>query len=183
MVLIWGVSSSFGAFSAQLAQQAGYTVVGVASARHADLAKTFGVSFFVDRTSSSLVQDLVALGPFKAVLAAADSAEDQAKIGEVLTAHGGGRFLSTMGVRAGVQLQDGVTGFFKQFLDDFIDPKNREFTKWVWWDYLEAAFADSRLKSLPLDVKGGLSQVSEAWELLRQEKVSGKRLIIQPEFD
>jgi D-arabinose 1-dehydrogenase-like Zn-dependent alcohol dehydrogenase len=171
---------SFEKRGTQLAEQAGYTVVGVASARHEDLTKSFGVSHFVDRASSTVVQDLVAHGPFKAVLAAADSAEDQVKIGEVLAEHGGGRFLSTMGVRPGVQLPDGVTGVFRQFLDDFINPKNKEFTQWVWWDYLEAAFADSRLKTVPLEVKGGLSQVSEAWGLLRQGNVSGTRLIIQP---
>jgi hypothetical protein len=182
-VLIWGVSSSFGALSAQLAREAGYTVVGVASNRHSDLAREVGVSHFVDRTAPNVVSDLIAHGPFKAVLAAADSAEDQIKIGEVLAAHGGGRFLSTMGVRAGVQLPDGVTGFFRQYLDDYIDPKNEEFTRWVWWDYLESAFADGRLRSLPLELKGGLSQVSEAWGILRLEGASGKRLIISPELD
>jgi hypothetical protein len=182
-VLIWGISSSFGALSAQLARDAGYTVVGVASGRHATLATEFGVSHFVDRTSSSVVPDLIALGPFKAVLAAADSAEDQIKIGEVMVAHGGGQFLSTMGVRAGVKLPDGVTGFFRQFLDDYIDPKNEEFTRWVWWGYLEAAFADGRLRSLPLELKGGLSKVNEAWGILRQEGAGGKRLIISPELD
>jgi NADPH:quinone reductase-like Zn-dependent oxidoreductase len=182
-VLIWGVSSSFGAQSAQLANEAGYTVVGVASGRHGDLATKFGVSHFVDRTSSTVVQDLIALGPFKAVLLAADSAEDQIKVGEVMAAHGGGRFLTTMGVKSGVKLPDGVTGFFRQFLDDYLDPKNSEFTQWVWWDYLEASFADGRLKSLPLELKGGLSKVVEAWGILRREEASGKRLIVSPQLD
>jgi NADPH:quinone reductase-like Zn-dependent oxidoreductase len=182
-ILIWGISSSFGALSAQLAQDAGYVVVGVASGRHANLATNIGVSHFVDRISTTVIPDLIALGPYKAVLAAADSAEDQIKIGEVMAAHGGGQFLSTMGVRDGVKLPDGVTGFFKQFLDDYIDPKNEEFTRWVWWDYLEAAFADGRLKSLPLELKGGLSKVVEAWLSLREEGAGGKRLIISPELD
>jgi NADPH:quinone reductase-like Zn-dependent oxidoreductase len=179
-VLIWGVSSSFGASSAQLAQQAGYTVVGIASGRHANLAKEFGVSHFVDRASAEAVQDLVALGPYKTVLAAADSAEDQVKIGQILAAQGGGHFLSTMGVRAGVKLPDGVTGSFQQFLDDFLDPTNKEFTEWAWWKYLEGAYADHSLKSLPLEIKDGLSAVTEAWSLLREGKVSGKRLIVLP---
>ncbi|KAF2104986.1 GroES-like protein [Rhizodiscina lignyota] len=179
-VLIWGLSSSIGATSAQLAQEAGYTVVGVASARHAELAKTLAVSHFVDRFSATVVQDLEALGPFKAVYAAADSAEDQVKIGRILAAQGGGRFLTTMGVRAGVQLPEGVTGVFIQYLLDFLDPKYKEFTEWVWWDYFEAAFSDGRLKTLPLEVLGGLSKVPEAWNLLRDGKISAKRLIITP---
>ncbi|EXJ66185.1 uncharacterized protein A1O5_10801 [Cladophialophora psammophila CBS 110553] len=179
-VLIWGVSSSFGAISVQLALQAGYTVVGVASARHAVLTNGFGLSYFVDRSSPNVVQELSALGPFKAVLAAADSAEDQVKIGDVLAAQGGGRFLTATGVRTGVRLPEGVTGSFHQFADDYLDPKNAQFTEWFWWEYLEAAFADRRLKSLPLQVELGLSKVLVAWNLLRQGKVSGKRLIIVP---
>jgi NADPH:quinone reductase-like Zn-dependent oxidoreductase len=182
-VLIWGVSSSFGASSAQLARQAGYTVVGVASGRHAHLAKTLDLQSFVDRKSTNVVQELVEQGPFKAVLAAADSAEDQFKIGQVLAEQGGGRFLSTMGVRSGVVLPDGVTGFFSQFLDDFLSPENKEFTQWVWGDFLETAFEHDSLKSMPLEVMGGLSQVTKAWKLLQEEKVSGKRLIIHPELD
>ena len=87
-VLIWGVSSSFGASAAQIAQQAGYDVVGVAAGRHTELAKSFGLAHFIDRTSPTVVEDLVALGSFKAVLAAADSAEDQVKMGQVLAAGG-----------------------------------------------------------------------------------------------
>ena len=42
-IMVWGVSSSFGIFAAQLATLAGYEVVGVASARHEELATRFGV--------------------------------------------------------------------------------------------------------------------------------------------
>ncbi|POR31161.1 Uncharacterized protein TPAR_08622 [Tolypocladium paradoxum] len=183
VVLIWGASSSFGAIAAQLASHAGYAVVGVAHGRNADMVKSLGVTHFIDRTSDRAVSDLIDLGPFKAVLAAADSAEDQVKIGEVLAAHGGGEFLSTMGVRSGVKLPDGVTGHFHQFVDDYLDPDNKQFTQWFWWDYLEKALANNQLKSVPLELKGGLSQVSAAWDTLRDNKVSGKRLIIQPELD
>ncbi|KAH8811095.1 chaperonin 10-like protein [Xylogone sp. PMI_703] len=182
-VLIWGVSSSFGSVAAQFANQAGYTVVGTASKKYEELAKSHGVAKFVDRTSSTLVDELVALGPFKAVLLASDSAGDQVKIGQVLAAHGGGHFLSTMGVRSGVQLPKGVTGSFQQFLDDYLDPRNQKFKEWFWWDYLEDAFSRKTLQAVPLEVHGGLSKVKEAWQLLREEKVGGKRLIINPELE
>lgn len=182
-VLIWGVSSSFGAFSAEIAKIAGYTVVGTASARHAELAKSVGVAYFADRYAPSVVEDVAALGPFKAVLGAADSAEDQVKIGKILAAQGGGHFLSTMGVRPGADLPNGVTGSFQQFLDDYLEAGKKEFTEWVWWNFFENVFAANSLKTIPLEVKGGLSKVVEAWELLQQGKVSGKRLIILPELD
>lgn len=94
------------------------------------MVKSLGVPHFVDRTSNKAVSDLISLGPYKAVLAAADSAEDQVKIGTVLDAQGEGEFLSTIGVRSGVSLPDRVTSRFHQFLDDFVNPKNTQFTEW-----------------------------------------------------
>jgi NADPH:quinone reductase-like Zn-dependent oxidoreductase len=179
-VLIWGASSSFGAYATQIAARAGYGVVGVASSGNAQLVRSFGATYFVDRKSPTVKQELIDLGPFTAVLAAADSAQDQVLLGAVLAAHGGGTFLSTMGVRAGVELPSGVSGFFTQFLDDYLDPKNREFTRWVWWDFLESELASGRLQLVPVRVLGGLDKVQEAWDLLKEGKVSGQRLAIAP---
>jgi NADPH:quinone reductase-like Zn-dependent oxidoreductase len=166
-----------------LAAEAGYTVVGVASARNAELVQSFGAAHFVDRESPGTLQELIALGPFKAVLAAADSALDQGVIAAILAAHGGGSFLSTMGLRPGVTLPPGVSGHFAQFIDDYLDPKNGEFTKWLWWQYLENALQSEKLKLLPVRVIGGLSQVQAAWDLLKQGKVSGQRLVIVPNLE
>ncbi|KAJ9651881.1 hypothetical protein H2201_009252 [Coniosporium apollinis] len=182
-VLIWGASSSFGAYAIQIAVHAGYTVVGVASTHNAQLVKSLGAAQFVDRKSTSVAEELASLGPFEAVLAAADSSEDQTIIGEILASQGGGTFLSTMGVRKGVKLPDGVTGFFAQFLDDYLDPKNKEFTQWVWWDYMEDALATGSIKLLPVVALGGLSKVQDAWNLLKEGKVSGRKLVIRSDMD
>ncbi|KAH6870896.1 chaperonin 10-like protein [Thelonectria olida] len=182
-ILIWGASSSFGAYATQLAAEAGYTVVGVASAQNAELAQSFGAAHFVDRKSPGVSQELVALGPYNAVLAAADSAHDQVVIGSILAAQGGGSFLSTMGLRQGVTLPPGVSGHFSQFIDDYLDPKNGEFTKWLWWQYMENALQSRKLQLLPVRVVGGLSQVQAAWDLLKQGKVSGQRLVITPNLE
>ncbi|KAL7931359.1 GroES-like protein [Trichoderma chlorosporum] len=179
-ILIWGVSSSLGIFATQLARQAGYEVVGVASGRHEQLATKFGVSHFVDRTSEDVVSAAASLGPFKATLAAADSAEDQVKIGAILAALGGGSFLSTMGVRAGVNLPANVTGHFAQYIDDYLDEANSEFTEWFWWDYLENALAKKQLISLPITIIGGLDEAAEAWRILKNGENHGTRLVIVP---
>ncbi|KAK5991695.1 Trans-enoyl reductase himH-like protein [Cladobotryum mycophilum] len=182
-VLIWGVSSSFGAIASQLAARAGYDVVGVAAGWHAQSVSSFGVDRFVDRTASDVVQQLISLGPFKAVLSAADDAADQVKIGQILGALGGGYFLTTFGVRDGVEFPPGVTGGFGMFLQEIMDPKNVEFKEWLWWDYLEKALSNNDLESLPVEVVGGLSQAKTAWDTLRKGGVSGKRQIITPDSD
>ncbi|KAK4895544.1 hypothetical protein LTR27_006327 [Elasticomyces elasticus] len=179
-VLIWGASSSFGAYASQMAARAGYAVVGVASAKNAQLVKSFGAMHFVDRKPPTVTQELIDLGPFEAVLAASDSAPDQVVLGDVLVAQGGGTFVVTMGVWPGVELPSGVTGIFAAFLPDYLDPKNREFTEWVWWEFLESEFASGRLQSVPVRALGGLDKVQEAWNLLKEHKVSGERLAIAP---
>ncbi|THC90635.1 hypothetical protein EYZ11_009897 [Aspergillus tanneri] len=170
-VLIWGASSTFGAYAVQLAAWAGYTVIGVASPHNANLVEGLGATYFINRNSPSVVQDLISLGPFDAVLAAQDSAPDQVIIGRVLAGLGGGRFLTTMGVREGVKLPPGVSGFFAQFIDDYLNPDNQEFTKWVWWDLIENGLVNGKISLFPVQTLGGLSKVQMAWDLLRDGKL------------
>jgi hypothetical protein len=77
------------------------------------------------------LEDLLALGPYKAVFGASESAANQVVIRNLLAAHGGGSFLTTMGVRSGVVLPDDVKGYFVQYMDDYFKPKNTEYVKWV----------------------------------------------------
>ncbi|KAH8659764.1 putative alcohol dehydrogenase [Xylariales sp. PMI_506] len=182
-VLIWGASSSLGVRATQMAVDAGYTVVGTASLRNEGLVKSFGAEHFVDRKSVDTAQQLIRLGPFQAILAAADSAEDQPVIGRVLAAQGGGSFLSTMGLRDGVTLPPGVQVKFAQFLDDYLDPKNKGFTEWLWWDYLENTLQSNKIKPLPLNIIGGLSKLQAALDLLSQGSVSATRLAIDASLD
>ena len=180
IVLIWGISSSVGAIAAQLAIQAGYAVVGVASSRHKKLAESLDITYFVDRESPTVTDELVALGPFRAVLSAADSPEDRTTLANVLAAQGGGEIIAIAGSYPGLTFPEGVKAVSGPFVADLVDQKNKEFTEWLCWDYLEKVVSDNKLRSLPLDVMGGLSQVKRAWDQLREGKVSGKRLIITP---
>ncbi|KAH7076312.1 chaperonin 10-like protein [Paraphoma chrysanthemicola] len=182
-VLIWGASSSFGAYAVYLAARAGYTVVGVASSHNAQLVKSFGAVHFFDRRSPTVTQELIDLGPFEAVLAAADDASDQPVLGAVLAAHGGGSFMSTMGLRPGVELLAGVQVYFAAIMNVYLDPKTRDFTEWVWWDYLERELASGRLPPVPVRVIGGLDQVQEAWNLLKDGKLRRSLLVAAHTFN
>jgi NADPH:quinone reductase-like Zn-dependent oxidoreductase len=91
-ILIWGASSSFGAYATQLTANSGYAVIGVTSSRHIGFVRSFGAEHIVDKESETAVEEIIALGPFDAVLAAADSAADQVVLGSVLAAQGGGKW-------------------------------------------------------------------------------------------
>jgi hypothetical protein len=117
------------------------------------------------------------------VYAAADTAADQIVIGDVLAAQGGGKFLATMGVRPGVKLPEGVEGYFVQYLDDYLKKENEEFTKWTFGEYLERGLVEGTLKLGNVEVIGGLGSVQSGLDRLREGKVSGKKLVVQPHLD
>ena len=58
-VLIWGASSSVGSCGVQLAVQAGYRVVGVASKRNHEMAKGLGASACFDQNDPTVIDDIV----------------------------------------------------------------------------------------------------------------------------
>ncbi|KAH7375319.1 hypothetical protein B0T11DRAFT_270114 [Plectosphaerella cucumerina] len=85
-----------------------------------------------------------------------------------------------MGLRAGVELPPGVKADFVPVMEPYMDPKKSEFTQWVWWEFLESELASGGLPHVPVRILGGLDKVQEAWNLLKEGKVSGERLAITP---
>ncbi|GAQ05331.1 hypothetical protein ALT_2652 [Aspergillus lentulus] len=51
------------------------------------------------------------------------------------------------------------------------------------WEYLEEAVAKDQIQALPTRIMVGSSNTQEAWDLLRQGKTRGERLIIHPTSD
>ena len=147
------------------------------------MVEASGASRIIDRSSSSAVGNLISFGPYKAVFAAADAASDQSIIGTVLAAQGGGSFLSTMGVRDGVQLPDGVTGHFIQYIDDYVKTENREFTDWVFRDVIENGFRSGEVREINHLVIGGLDKVQQGLDMLRTGAAGGAKLIVNPDND
>jgi len=184
-ILVWGGASSLGQYAIQFAVRAGYEVVATASERNITLTTSLGASKTLSRTSSTLTEDLIALGPYFKVFAAADAAADQPIIGSVLAAQGGGKFLSTMGVRPGVVLPETVSGYFVQYLDDYLKPENAEFVDWVFGDggVIESGLREGWLKTVEADVIGGLGAVQRGLDRLKKGGVSARKLVVRPDLD
>jgi NADPH-dependent curcumin reductase CurA len=182
-VLIWGGSSSIGFYAIQIASQAGYSVVTTASRDNYELVKSAGVSEVLDYCSPSIYEDLLALGPFKAIFGASESAADQVIIGQLLQAQGGGKFLTSMGVRPHVVLPEGVEGFFVQYMDDYLKPEFAEFTRWLYWEWQEEGLVNGTLKLGRVEIAGGLGMAGEALGRLERGEVKGKKLVINPHLD
>ncbi|KAE9364642.1 GroES-like protein [Stipitochalara longipes BDJ] len=183
-VLIWGGGSQIGFFAVQIAALAGYTVLTTASTNSEKALRDAGAAEVLDYRSPTIVQELIKRGPFRTVFAAADVAADQVLIGQVLAAQGGGKFLSTMGVREGVSLPKGVEGEFVQYMDDYFSDgeMEREFVAWVWGEngFLEEGLRGGGLKLGDVDVIDGLRGLAEGLRRLEKGEVRGKRLVVVP---
>jgi hypothetical protein len=142
-----------------------------------------GAAEVYDYRSPNIFNDLLAAGPFRAVFGASETADDQVVIGKLLEAQGGGRFLTTMGVRPGVVLPPMVEGFFVQYMDDYMKPENEDYVKWVFWDYLENSLISGSLILGKVEVVGGLGKLQEGLDMLQAGKVKGKKLVIAPDLD
>ncbi|KAJ9605854.1 hypothetical protein H2200_009703 [Cladophialophora chaetospira] len=59
ILLVWGASSSVGSCGVQIAMQAGYTVVGICSARNFGMVEGLGAVKCFDHNSASIVEDVV----------------------------------------------------------------------------------------------------------------------------
>ncbi|KAH6670658.1 chaperonin 10-like protein [Halenospora varia] len=182
-VLIWGGGSSIGFYAVQIAAQAGYKVITTASDRAKASLEAAGAAKVLDYHSTTIFDDLLKFGPYKAIFGASESAADQVVIGKLLAAQGGGKFLSTMGVRPGVVLPEGVTGFFVQYMDDYLKSENVEYTKWVFWEYLEGGLVSGSLKLGDVEVLGGLSKLAEGLRKLEAGEVRDKKLVIKPNLE
>jgi hypothetical protein len=110
-------------------------------------------------------------------------AADQVVIGKLLAAQGGGEFLTTMGLRPGVVLPDGVRGYRVQYMDDYLKPENKEYVKWVFWEYLQEGLVNRTLKLGNVEVVGGLGKLQESLGRLEAGEVRGKKLVITPHLD
>lgn len=142
-----------------------------------------GATAVHDYHSPDIREFLQSMGPYEAVFAANDSAADQVVIGDVLEAQGGGRFLTSMGLRPGVILPPGVSAFFVQYMDDYFKPENESFTKWVFSEYLEGGLKNGTMKLGKVDVVGGLGDLQNELAQLKSGSVKGKKLVINPNLD
>ncbi|KAH7370107.1 chaperonin 10-like protein [Rhexocercosporidium sp. MPI-PUGE-AT-0058] len=183
-VLIWGGGSSFGFFAVQIAVQAGYTVHTTASATSKPTLLSLGASTVHAYNSLTIFQDLLALGPYKAIFSAQDTAADQVIIAKLLAAQGGGSFISTMGPRpTSIPLPDNVRVEFVQYMDDYFKEENEEFKRWVFGDYIERGLENQTLKLGEVQDIGGLGSVGEGLDMLERGVVRGKKLVFRPHLE
>lgn len=181
-VLVYGGSSSFGALSVQYLAQAGYQVYTTSSPKHHDFVSTLGAAKVIDHTlkSNTLVDELVASGPFDFVVDSIAFANTIAAMAKVVKAQGGGELYTLQPPFGPEDIPTGVTRVFEPWSASLFEEKNDGLLEWTIGTYLPQGLSGGSIKPLPIEkIQGGLKGVNEALDRM-QKGVSGVRLVVDP---
>ncbi|MCJ1434117.1 hypothetical protein MMC27_003483 [Xylographa pallens] len=176
-LLVWGASSCVGSCGVQMATQAGYEVVGVASERNHEMVRGLGASMCFDQSDATLVDDVVAYLKGKEVVGAYDAISTDPTLNaicEILDRSGGRKLVAAVIPGAETKATRGV----KITTNISVDMASSELPTTV-WQWLGRAMAENRIQYLPQSevVGKGLEQVQQAVDLLAKG-VSAKKLVV-----
>ena len=182
-VLVWGASTSVGINAIQLARNAGYRVVATSSPHHFDWLRSLGAAEVIDRTSSDVVDELVAaIGDQSLAGVLAIGAGSLSPAIEIAARMPGSKRVSSAhptpitNVRARLARRRGVTvstiwgGTLK---DNEVGPA-------IYSDFLPAALASGAYRAEPVAtvVGDGLASIPAALDRLR-EGISATKLVVR----
>jgi len=172
-LLVWGGSSSVGAFAIQLAKSSGYTVLTTASKTNHDYVRKLGADHVFDYHDADVVQSIRAAAGDKLSLVYDAISENGSVEGSVasITSPQGGIVATVLAVNR----EEGnikVVGTGARLA--YEQPAVGERTYAVLQELLDSgALVPNPVKV----IEGGLRGVQTGWELGRDHKVSGEKLV------
>jgi NADPH:quinone reductase-like Zn-dependent oxidoreductase len=139
--------------------------------------KALGASTVLDYKSPSIVQDLLALGPFKYMYTTSGDAVSQQALATLLQPEGG-KFASTLG--GDVKLPENVERVY-EFFGNVTQKEGSnfaEFAKWWYGDYLGRVIADGSVEPTAFTkITGGLGALQAAADGILEGKIRGKPIV------
>jgi len=182
-ILVYGGSSSVGAFAIQYAAQAGYTVITTSSPRNLSFVSSLGAADIVDHTqpADALVAQLKKRGPYHTVFdtISEPSGATMALLAKVLEAQGGGMIWITSPAMGPLELPAGVETEMHSYPYDMETPETDEMRKWFYEEYFPKGLASGRIIPTKTEsVDGGLQGLQAALDKLI-EGVSGTKLVVE----
>lgn len=195
--LLYGASSSVGLFAVQLAKAMGYKVIAVCSPHSFDLVKSYGADDVVDYHDATKASEEIKRISGGGVEIGLDtiSEGDSFKIAVGGFGEKGGRLNAILpaseeakAIRKDVEIESTLmyTFFGKEFnfrprpgMDDMIFPAKPEDRAF----FVDACkrtpdlITSHNLKANPVDNKGGLDDVLDGYQDMKNKKVSGKKLV------
>ncbi|CRG92400.1 hypothetical protein PISL3812_09459 [Talaromyces islandicus] len=187
-ILIYGGSTATGTLAIQFAKLSGYQVFTTCSPRNFDLVRRLGADTVFDYKDPQAPKEIRKLTGDKLTLVL-DNISDEASAAfcdHALSTSGGDytALLEKPGIqRANVKSRSTLAytaiGEYFEFKDFKIEakPEDKEYAA-MFWDITSQLFAEGKLKAHPPKVNpGGLRGVLEGLNLMREDKVSGEKLV------
>ncbi|EIN12423.1 GroES-like protein [Punctularia strigosozonata HHB-11173 SS5] len=180
--VLLGGATSVGQFVIQLARLSGFSpIIATASAKHADYLESLGATHVLSRSlpADALASEIadIALHPVKIVYDAVGVAETQKTAWSLLAP--GGRLILVLpaaeGIVHGVENKE-LVQVFGNVNYPGQDEVGRELYAHLGRWLQDGAIRPNRVQVLP----NGLAGIPDGLELLRQEKVSGVKLVAYP---
>jgi NADPH:quinone reductase-like Zn-dependent oxidoreductase len=177
-LIIWGASSSVGSCGVQLAIQAGYDVVGIASKKNHEFVKSLGAVAMFDQSDPDIVRGILSAAEGKSVVAAYDATANKDSVEalcQILSESKAEqqKICAVLPTALGLGIH-GVQVVFNGGANAREDGKGSAVFEWA-----GKALEDGRLKCAPpAEIVGhGLSSVQKALDLM-SKGVSAKKLVV-----
>lgn len=182
-VLIYGGSSSAGGLATCYATAAGYEVVTTSSPQHKDYVSSLGATTILDHTQpgSTVTQEIASHGPYTAIFDTIGLAPVTDILVSYLESIGGGVYYSVGAPDK--PLPAGVEKRFAPYSLSMDKPEHAEFRTWFYSELVPKGLQSRVIKPTRpqwLEGEGGLEQAQTALDLMFQDKVSGRKLLLDP---
>ncbi|KAF7363711.1 GroES-like protein [Mycena sanguinolenta] len=174
----FGGSSSVGAYTIQLALLSGLQVITTASAAHFDYLKSLGVATVIDRSAPDVPAQILAAagGPVKYVVDCISLQQTQLLAVEILQPEG--KLVLVLSPNPSAQSAAEAKNIT---LLGTNGPANFYFSE-PFWDAVGGYMERGTIKfNRPMVLSGGLRSWVEAFDLHRQGKVSGIKIVMRPQ--
>ncbi|PYH83542.1 GroES-like protein [Aspergillus uvarum CBS 121591] len=185
-LLVYGGSSAVGGLAVQYAAAAGYEVVTTASPANRPLVKARkAATHIIDHCQprEDLLDEIRAHGPYDGGIFEAIGSQTTTQLMADLLRDTGGQFFSTSPSPGDDRLPANVTKTWSGYSEDLVtNPENRELRAWYMERFLPRVLKNGTIWPNPgLWLPGGLRSAQRALVLLHEGKVSGKKVLINPQ--
>ncbi|RAK71479.1 zinc-binding alcohol dehydrogenase family protein [Aspergillus fijiensis CBS 313.89] len=185
-VLVYGGSSAVGGLAVQYAAAAGYEVVTTASPANRPLVEArAAATHIIDHHQSreSLLDEIRTHGPYDGGIFEAIGSQTTTQLMADLLRDTGGQFFSTSPSPGDDRLPTNVTKIWSGYSEDLVsNPENRESRAWFMERFLPRVLKDGTIWPNPgLWLPGGLRSAQRALDLLHEGRISGKKILINPQ--
>lgn len=185
---IYGGSSSCGGLAINYLTAAGYEVVTTSSPQHKSYVQSLNPSMTVlDHTlpQSDLLEQIRANGPYIAIFDTISIEPTTKLFVEYLTnLPEGGEYWTVqpqMGPGPHTAIPDNVKRSFAGYTYAFSLPENQEYARWFFEELVPKGLESGIIKPTRAQwLQGGLEKCQEALDMMRENRVSGRKLVLDP---